>query len=143
MPYAKYWLRADIDGWDIDQVEHDSLYELLLAHAHELEADADHKQETVDELRRKAAEARTAAKAICPKDIDGQFTSTHAIARFLLEGPDVNANLDYGDELRVQAEWTESSKERFHRLLAAEPDPNPPEDDNAPEAITTFHDVEF
>jgi hypothetical protein len=64
-----------------------------------------------------------------PTPVDGQFASTHAVARFLLDGPDVPAALDYGQELRVHAEWTESSEERFKRLLAAEPDPNPAEED--------------
>jgi len=63
--------------------------------------------------------------------IDGQFSSTHALARFLLEGPDVPLTLDYGEGLLVCAEWTESSAERWQRYLDAEPDPNPFED--APE----------
>lgn len=61
--------------------------------------------------------------------VDGQFGSTHGIAKFLLDGPDVPATLDYAPGLRVQANWTESSMERFNRYLAAEPDPNPPEED--------------
>lgn len=61
------------------------------------------------------------------KPIDGQFTSTHALAKFLLEGPDVPLVLDYADNMGVQANWTESNNERYQRLLEAEPDHNPAE----------------
>jgi hypothetical protein len=47
----------------------------------------------------------------------------------LLDGPDVSVTLDYSPSWHVQAQWIESSEERFNRLLAAERDPNPPEED--------------
>lgn len=61
----------------------------------------------------------------------GALLTTHGLARFLLEGPDSPVRLDYGPERAIQADWTESTDERWRHYLATEPDWNPP--DSEPE----------
>lgn len=55
--------------------------------------------------------------------------TSHELARNLLAGPNVNVNLDFGDERRMRAEWTESSDDRWQAFLATEPDWNAPEEE--------------
>jgi hypothetical protein len=81
------------------------------------------------ELDRRQLNVHVVVPLLLPPPVDGQFTWTHELAQFLLDGPDVSVTLDYSPSWHVQAQWIESSEERFNRLLAAERDPNPPEED--------------
>jgi hypothetical protein len=58
----------------------------------------------------------------------GALLTTHGLARFLLEGPDVGVRFDFGEGRAMQAEWTEATDERFQAFLRTEPDWNPSEE---------------
>lgn len=56
-------IKAQIDNWDVDEVDAASLYGALTALANNLEADADRRQQEANDYRRQAVIARAAAKA--------------------------------------------------------------------------------
>jgi len=60
--YLRVTLRADVNGWDIDEVEAHSHRELFLAYAANLRADSDRHQADADRLRALAEYAERLAQ---------------------------------------------------------------------------------
>lgn len=68
MSYFRIALRADVGGWDVDEIEADSHRELFRLYAEQLRADAARHQSQADRMRALADYADRLAQVDEPED---------------------------------------------------------------------------
>ena len=64
----EFFIRANIANWDVDEVKAPSLREALLAHAAELEREAENRETEMLSFRKHAARARAVAAFLLSED---------------------------------------------------------------------------